>query len=170
MINGDKFNLSEDEKVEFAKFFQDTYSHFPYTPKEIMGIDDKQSTSILPRMFNIFHQSFSVTDISTAAVLRTIVLEMVIEGHVELNNRLARSIAVLLGKNTDHAVEIEKEVKKIYGARSKYVHDGKHIKKEEAELSLKMVCEFLKKIYTITDDIETVRNKLHQSGFGNPPF
>jgi len=79
MNNKDKFSLSDNEKTEFANFFQDTYSYFPYTAEELRGTSCKKSKSILPRMFEIFHQSFSIADISTATMLRTIALEMLIK-------------------------------------------------------------------------------------------
>jgi len=168
--NGEKLSLSDNERTEFAEFFRDTYSHFPYTAKEVMRITDDKASSPLPRMFDIFHQSFSVTDISTAALLRTSVLEMLLEEGSELSYRLARSIAVLLGNNIEKSVEVFKSVKKIYGARSKFVHNGKRIKKEDAELAHKITCDVLRKLYAINDNMKTIQSMLHQGAFGIPPF
>ena len=49
---------------------------------------------------------------------------MLIDGNAELNYRLARSLAVLLGKDKDESKDIFEKCKKIYNARSKYLHEG----------------------------------------------
>jgi len=169
-VNGDKFCLSESEKPEFAKFFEDINSNISYTAKELMGMDDAQSTSPLLKMFKIFHQSFSIRDVSIATLLRTIIFEMLIEGNTELTYRISRSIAVLLGKDIDQAVKIERKFKKLYNARSQYVHAGKCIDMEHAKFALETVCDLLKKLCSISDDMKTIQGKLHQGGFGSYPY
>lgn len=46
-------------------------------------------------------------------------------GRSEIRYRVSRSMAVLLGKNREKSVDLEKEVKCLYDLRSELVHSGK---------------------------------------------
>lgn len=76
----------------------------------------------------------------------------------------------MLGNSVQESEEIYKSVKSLYDVRSAFVHNGKHIDNENADIAHKITCSVLKKLYTINDEIDVIRSKLHQGGFGSKPY
>lgn len=150
--------LSEQEKNEIVVYLNKTvdYEDKPYVVE----------------MLKFFHESYSVANQHLSFVLRVMIMEMLIAGNTELSFRIARSVAVLLGKTEEDSKEIYKKCKKIYTARSCYLHDGvtKHITSELQNDALDISRRIIKRLMSIDEPIENIRECLDCSGYGSYPW
>lgn len=149
--------LSEQEKEDIANLSN--------THKE--GTKD-----YINKMLDVFHESFLTENKYLSFVLRIMILEMLIEGNAELSFRIARSVAVFLGKTEDESIQIHDICKKMYTARSKYLHDGitKDITEEKQRYALEISRRVIANLYFINDDINRIREVIYRGGFGSNPY
>lgn len=124
------------------------------------------------KMLDIFHESFLTENKHLAFVLRIMILEMLIEGNAELSFRIARSVAVFLGKTEVESVQIHEICKKMYTARSKYLHDGitKGITEEMQRNALEISRRVIANLYFINEDISNIRETIYRGGYGANPY
>lgn len=150
--------LSEEEKNELVEYLN-------------KKVDYGEKTYIV-EMLKFFHESYSVANEQLSFVLRVMIMEMLIAGNTELSFRIARSVAVLLGKTEEDSKEIYKKCKKIYTARSCYLHDGvtKHITSELQNDALDISRRIIKRLMSIDEPIENIRECLDCSGYGSYPW
>ncbi len=123
------------------------------------------------RMIDIFHESFKNPSESVRFIQRMIIWEMLIEGNGEIAHKIARLIAVFLGRDKNESHELFEKAKKIYSARSKYIHgvkkdvDGNHCL-DNLEITRRLIANLI----FLEDSIEEFREKINESGFGDNPF
>lgn len=149
------FSLTETEQIALQELYQ--------------KLLEPQSDSV-KRMLELFHEAYRTENPDIAFILRITVLEMLIEGNAELSFRLSRSVAVLLGKDRDESSEIYEKSKKMYSARSTFLHDGSNskIKKEYRLLALDYSRRVIANL--LNRDLKEVRNTLEVCGFGDNPY
>ncbi len=149
------FSLTEAEQIALQELYQ--------------KLSEPQSDSV-KRMLELFHEAYRTGNPDIAFILRITILEMLIEGNAELSFRLSRSVAVLLGKNRDDSSEIYEKCKKMYSARSTFLHDGSSskIKKEYGLLALDYSRRVIANL--LNRDLKEVRNTLEVCGFGDNPY
>jgi len=76
--------------------------------------------------FENFELSYEIPDTQLAFLVLMIGLETLLNpSQYEIQHRISRNTAVLLGENRANSKEIFNEVKKLYGKRSEIVHSGK---------------------------------------------
>ena len=154
----------------------DNLEVFSLTDAEYEGLQELYKKLLEPpsdsvkRMLDLFHEAYRTENPYIAFILRITVLEMLIEGNAELSFRLSRSVAVLLGKNKDESSEIYDNCKKMYSARSAFLHDGSasKIKKEYRLLALDYSRRIIANL--LNKDLKQVRNTLEACGFGDNPY
>lgn len=149
------FSLTESEQITLQELHQ--------------KLSEPQSDSV-KRMMELFHEAYRTENPDIAFILRITVLEMLIEGNAELSFRLSRSVAVLLGKSRDESSEIFEKCKKIYSARSTFLHDGSSskIKKEYRLLALDYSRRVIANL--LNRELKEVRSTLEVCGFGDNPY
>ena len=127
---------------------------------------------IVGKMLLFFNEAYSTPNIYMGFILRVIVLEMLISGNSELTFRLRHSIAVLLGRDIDESVRIDADVKQIYEARSKFLHDGAANKIDEklTDKAIEYSRRLILNLLGITESIDEIRTKLDRCGFGDNPY
>lgn len=160
---GEIFSLTYKEINEINKFFKDTYKEEKYN-------DD------IEKMLLIFHESYRISSIELKLILRVIIFEMMIQDSTELVYRISRTLAVFLGINETESENILRKVKKIYTARSKYVHNGdrKNIMTDEIFFNTLDICRRIIANLLLLDSSKTsiaeIYEKCNKSGFGSNPF
>lgn len=98
-------------------------------------------------------------------------LEAIVDAHTELNYRLKRNVAILLGDESDRSQTIFDNIGKIYKLRSKIVHAGKYKDEKVAEympylrtVVSRMIIEvILQNVPTLTE----LNKKVTSLGFGD---
>lgn len=149
--------LTDDEKIKISKL------QIPET---------EQLNGQIQKMLTVFHESFRVENKYLSFILRIMILEMLIEGNAELSYRISRTVAVLLGKNEEESSRIEKICKKMYSARSKYLHDGitNDITQEMQYNALDISRRIIANLAIINTNLPDIRSVLHKSSFGSNPY
>jgi len=149
---------------------------FSLTETEQIGLQDLYQKLLEPqsdsvkRMLELFHEAYRTENPDIAYILRITILEMLINGNAELSFRLSRSVAVLLGTNRDESSEIFEKCKKMYSARSTFLHDGSasKIEKEHRYFALDYSRRVIANL--LSRDLKEVRNTLEVCGFGDNPY
>ena len=108
-----EYTLEDSEVSELDKFIRNT--KLPFTE------------SFLQLAFETFELSYQTHDMNLSFLSLMISLEILFHpsGQGELNYRISRNAAVLLGKNKKDSKEIKGKVKELYSKRSAIVHAGK---------------------------------------------
>lgn len=154
------FKLLDNERNEIQEFYKKV-------------VENKSEN--IKNMLDFFHESYRITNSYIAFILRVVILEMLIDGNAELNYRLSRSVAVLLGKTKEESFGIYDKCKKIYSQRSKYLHEGQteKITPEYQLLALDYSRRVIANLIEIVNNnigIKEIRDILHTSGLGDNPF
>lgn len=151
------FSLSEGEQEKFNEFLE---------------IVSKLQTDHIKQMIQLFHEAYRNHNHCIAFIMRVTVLEMLIDGHDALSYRLSRNTAVLLGRTREESQEIYDNCKKIYSARSTFLHDGKtdKITSEFQLLALDYSRRVIANLICVGKDIKEVRQTLEVCGFGENPY
>ncbi|SEU10469.1 hypothetical protein SAMN05443270_3184 [Lacrimispora sphenoides] len=110
-----EFNLEDNEILKLEEFY------------ELYKKIDKNK-KIIDRMIDLWMTSRRTPSFDIKFILHVTILEMFINGNTKLSYRLSRSIAVLLGNSRENSKEIYNNVKKLYNARSRFLHDGEENK------------------------------------------
>lgn len=149
---------SIDNMTELTKFYDDTYT-------------GTYSESV-QKMLKLFHDSFRMYSQELKLIQRVTMLEMLVDGNAELSYRIARTVAVFLGRDIDESKEIFNQTKKIYNSRSKYLHEGntnkidKQIMRDALNLTRRVLANFL----YIKCGMQEFRERIDIAGFGSNPF
>lgn len=159
-------NKNHIDNLEVFSLTEIEYEGLQELYRKLLG---PQSDSV-KRMIELFHEAYRTENPDIAFILCITVLEMLIEGNAELSFRLSRSVAVLLGKNKDESSEIYDNCKKMYSARSAFLHDGSasKIKKEYRLLALDYSRRIIANL--LNKDLKQVRNTLEACSFGDNPY
>lgn len=159
VIDGDgPLLLTENEKTLINDFYSKTYK--------------KKHNKIVSKMIPLFHDSYRIFSTELKFTLRVTILEILLEGNNELKFRLSRTVAVLLGKDKEESEEIFEKFKKIYDARSDFLHNGE-VKKIDANVfidALNISRRIIANLMYIEDDLKTIFAKVNSSGFGSNPY
>lgn len=110
------YQMTDESRAEFQPWID--------THREILsdGANEKYS-----RMKRLYLDSYLLDDADQAFAMLSIVLEMLVDSTSELQYRISRCAAVFLSKSRSEMKEIFQSVKRLYGIRSKYVHEGKRV-------------------------------------------
>ena len=140
--------------------------------KLLHAIIHNKTSSVVQLMRSFFHEACRTTNRYLSFIMRIIIMEMIVNGNGELVYRISRYIAVLLGKNKEESKQIYDNIKKMYTARSCFLHDGKYEKITDLyiELAFDYSRRVIANLMMINEDIETVRNTLDQAGYGDNPY
>jgi hypothetical protein len=114
-----------------------------------------------------FHQNFKTMEFISLCIS----LESIIEGKQELNYRIKRNVAILIGQDKQTSKLIFKNIGKIYDLRSSIVHSSKY-----DESALEQYLPYLRDIVSVLlieiifqniSDLATLNNILTENGFGD---
>ena len=143
---------------DLIKFYDETYTTTYSEPVQ--------------KMLKLFHDSFRMHSEELKLIQRVTMLEMLVDGNAELKYRIARSVAVFLGRDVDESKEIFNRTKKIYDVRSTYLHDGKTNKINEQIMfdALNLTRRVLANFLYIKCNMKEFRERIDISGFGSNPF
>ena len=154
-----KYTLEDSEVSDLDKFIRDT--KLPFTE------------SFLQLAFENFELSYQTHDMNLSFLSLMISLEILFHpsGQGELNYRISRNAAVLLGKDKKDSKEIKRKVKELYSKRSAIVHNGKSNGMDNEDL-LKLrhyVRESIKEFNKIGKSKDEVLDLVDSIGFGEMP-
>jgi len=154
-----KYTLEDSEVSDLDKFIRDT--KLPFTE------------SFLQLAFENFELSYQTHDMNLSFLSLMISLEILFHpsGQGELNYRISRNAAVLLGKDKKDSKEIKRKVKELYSKRSAIVHNGKSNSMDNEDL-LKLrhyVRDSIKEFNKICKSKDDVLDLLDSLGFGEMP-
>lgn len=152
------FSLQEDDQALFSEF--------------LVRFHIQQFPSIATQMSFFFHEACKSQNKCVQFVLRITIMEMLIDGNAELSYRLRHHLAVFLGRNLEESNEIATKMKKMYEARSKYLHEGdaSKISDEYCQLAFEYARRLIANLFMITDSIKDIRAKLESAGYGTDPY
>ncbi len=153
------FSLKDNELDSFYKFYKtiNTYSG--------------PNLKLIQDMISFYHEASRQKKPQIKFILRVTILELLLDGNAELSYRLSRSVAVLLGKSVEESELIYENTKKLYNARSKYLHEGSSSIPENCYNNATEFSRCLiSALYTINKPISDIRKELLKSGYGNNPF
>ena len=152
------FQLSDDEYDQAEAFINNTKIPFQH--------------SFLQLAFDSFELSYNTYNRGLAFLSLMISVEALFGWGSELQYRISRNAAVLLGKDEDESQKIFEDMKKLYKKRSGIVHGGQNGgKNSEDFLRLRYyVRESIKSIYKLDLAQEDLLRILNESGFGQSPL
>ncbi|MGB2864513.1 MAG: hypothetical protein WBC05_14390 [Sedimentisphaerales bacterium] len=153
------FHLSDDEYTQAEAFINDTKIPFQH--------------SFLQLAFDSFEQSYDTYNRGLAFLSLMISMEVLFGWGSELQYRISRNAAVLLGKDEDESQKIFEDMKKLYKKRSGIAHGGQDGKQKNSEDFLRLrdyVRESIKSTYKLDLDREALLDILTRSGFGQSPL
>ena len=155
-----KYTLEDSEVSDLDKFIRDT--KLPFTE------------SFLQLAFENFELSYQTHDMNLSFLSLMISLEILFHpsGQGELNYRISRNAAVLLGKDKKDSTEIKGKVKELYGKRSAIVHNGKSnsVDKEDLLKLRHYVRDSIKEFNKIGKSKDEILDLLDSLGFGEMPW
>ncbi len=111
-VSGGYFRINQSSYSKIDEFYRATFGYV-------------KSTKVIQVMLQLLDESYKTHSQDIKTILRTILLEMLISSNAELRFRLGRHIAVLFGKTIEDSRSIFENMKKLYDARSQYLHTGK---------------------------------------------
>ena len=167
-----------NELHSLGTFFTNSHiSAIPYhfnnedivTLKKLLEVDDVFKHGYIKLAYDNYEDSFE----SSGAILPFLSLMIAMEvlfnpGQGELTYRISRNAAVLLGKNLDASNIIFKNMKRLYGIRSKIVHSSKSDDLNEKDLNClrKYVRCSILNLIILNKSKKQVLKKLNMLGFG----
>lgn len=154
-----KFVLEGNEFLELENFYEKY--------KQV-----KQNKDLIRRMVELWLTSRRTPYFDVKFILHVTILEMFIDGNAELNYRLSRNIAIFLGATKENSEEIYKNMRKLYNARSKYLHNGEENRDIQNEINAQHYARALiVKLITFSAEfnssIKDIRSEIDKLGFGD---
>lgn len=151
----------------------------PYqlTEEERKAFPNWVEKNILPRKYEdtfmsirkMYLTSYYLGNIDMEYIMLFSILESLFGANYEITYQISRGVAILLSKNPDEFSEIFKKMKKLYTARSKYVHASQHITKENLAQLREVVRNLLFRLLDlgITSDkeLKTLPEKVTLAGY-----
>lgn len=147
------FSLNESDIVELQDFLRNTQIPFP--------------KSFLKLAFDNFENSYQIQNECLSFLSLMVSLEILFnEGQQGSTYKISRGVAVLIGRKQGSSMEIYKDMKKLYGKRSKFLHEGKvNIIEEDLTKLRNYVREAIKEGLKINKDKMDLFNFLNSLGF-----
>lgn len=152
-------DMKEKEIVDFETFFS------LYQGMEL-------NKDVVQKMIDIWMTSRRIPSFMIKFILHVTILEMFIDGNAELSYRLSRGIAVFLGKTKEDSTLVFNNMKSLYNARSKFLHEGKENSKDENETNAQNYArELIYKLINMSSGekkktLAEIRNNVTECGFG----
>jgi len=99
-------------------------------------------------------------------------MEMLVEGRTRITEKLAITVAKILGKNFTKYNEIKEKTKTVYDARCRYLHDGNTtiIDSSIAQDALDLSRRILVNLFYINCDISEFIERIREVESGTNPF
>lgn len=153
-----KFVLEGNEFLELENFYEKY--------KQV-----KKNKDLIRRMVELWLTSRRTPLFDVKFILHVTILEMFIDGNAELTYRLSRSVAIFLGETKENSEEIYKNMKKLYNARSKYLHNGEENRDNQNEINaLHYARALIVRLITFSSafnsSITDIRSEIDKLGFG----
>ena len=118
------FKLSECE-IETLECF---YNSFLLLENEIPNGNEKkewkQTIKTINGMIDFWMEARKIANIDIKFIMHVSILEMLIDSSNELSYRISRAVAIFLGLSKQESRDIYKNVRNLYNARSRFLHDG----------------------------------------------
>lgn len=171
-LNVPYFTILDDEKEAVQELYTKIKTFYSFQQQK----PDDKTFKHIKTMLDLFHEAYRIENPELAFIMRVTILEMLISGNAELMYRLSHSVAVLLGKTKEESKDIFKECKKLYTARSTYLHEGQtekitsEFKLLALDYSRRVIANLIDIFYKKRIDIATIREVLDEVGFGENPF
>lgn len=144
------YKMTSGDQNEFYTWFE---SH-----REICAFNQNEK---FRKMKSLYLDSYLIDNADLSFAMLSVVLEMMVNSTSELQYRISRSVGIFLSSNKNEMREIFKCVKRLYGIRSKYVHEGKSVPWED----LFELREIVRKILVLMYEQE-----MHKTGFDFKTF
>lgn len=110
------YKMTNGDQSEFQTWFE---SH-----REICAVNQNEK---FQKMKSLYLDSYLIGDADLSFAMLSVVLEMMVNSTSELQYRISRNVAIFLSSSRNEMKDIFKNVKRLYGIRSKYVHEGKSV-------------------------------------------
>lgn len=153
---------------------------FTLAPAEVPVAQSFMTTTALPfsysflqLAFDSFERSYELYHNELSFLSLMIAMEILLNpANHELTYRVSRNTAVLLGKSIEESDRIFRDIKGLYGKRSKLVHEGdKSVISRPDVLNLRRyVRESIKEILRTGMSKQALLKLLNSSGFGQRPW
>ena len=159
-FNKCKFSMTEEEKNTFADWFKQ------YKPFSLATETNEQFQKAL-RTYK-FSYYIGLPDLEF--IMLFTVFEMIFaNSNTEISYQIARGVSLLLSNTSEEMNACFNRIKKLYTARSKYVHTGTSIKKEDLfelrELVRKIILKLIDMGYHQNNlTFDNLRNRILCSG------
>ena len=112
------YTLTDEQKNGFAEWYETTYRK--------LNVENRSDN--YKAMIRMYDTSYLIGLCESEYIMLFSILEMLLgSGHSEITYQISRGTALLLSNSVDEMLQIYKRMKKLYEARSKYVHSGKAI-------------------------------------------
>lgn len=163
------FMMSNRNLYVSKKLYTLKNAEIPALQKFIQNTRVPLKKLFLQLAFENFELSFHIHDIHLSFLSLMISLEVLFNpGHGEIQYKISRNTAVLLGTGRDNAKKIYDEIRILYNKRSKVIHTGRTdiIRKEDLLALRHYVRNSIRKINKMGKDKDALLNLLTSCGFG----
>lgn len=153
------YEMTNEEQNEFFKWFE---SH-----REMCAVDQNEK---FRKMKKMYLDSYLLDNADLSFAMLSVVLEMMVSSTSELTYRISRSVGIFLSSNKTEMRDIFKRVKRLYGIRSKFVHEGQSVSWEKLfelrEIVRKIiVLMYEKEMHKKEFDFKTFSDELTYKGY-----
>ena len=112
------YTLTDEQKNGFAEWYGTIYR----------ALNAENRSDNYKAMIRMYETSYLVGLCESEYIMLFSILEMLLgTGNSEITYQISRGTAILLSKSADEMLQIYTQMKKLYNARSMYVHSGKTI-------------------------------------------
>lgn len=148
-------------------------SEIPQLQEFIDNINLPFKNKFLELVFENFELSYAVNNLNLQLLVLMNGMEALFNkgSNGEIIYKISRNASVLLGKDKDEAVTIEKTLKELYHKRSNIVHTGKaDITEEEVSKLRSYLRKSIIGFHKLNQDKDSTLNLLNSHGFGDSPI
>ena len=137
---------------------------------ELLSISDLEKRSFYEK--EAVNSAWSVRELKRQIESSLFERLLLSDGNAELSYRLSRGIAVFLGKTKEDSTLVFNNMKSLYNARSKFLHEGKENSKDENETNAQNYArELIYKLINMSSGekkktLAEIRNNVTECGFG----
>lgn len=156
-----RYTLADDEKANFSPWLNKYYTKLKST-----DLNDSYKS-----MLKAYQTAFLVGIVELEYIMLFSILEMIFgSGHSEITYQISRGAALLLSDSSSEMEVVYKQMKKLYGVRSKYVHGGEKVHWDSLFELRDVVRKVLLKLIDLNyhakgASFDDLRNKIMLSGF-----
>lgn len=157
--NWPEFDLEDSELIKLEEF----YGSFQKV---------EVNKELIDRMINLWMTSRRTHIFEIKFILNITILEMFIKANSKITYNLSKSIAAFLGSSSENYMKIYRNMKKLYKARSKFLHNGNENKIDENEINAQNYArELIVKIILLSSkyqkEIDTIREEINKLKSGD---